>query len=574
MSDYDLVIRHGTILDGSGGAPFEADLAIAGGRIAAIGRGLGAGVEEIEARGRLVTPGFVDVHTHYDGQASWGQHLTPSTDHGVTTLAIGNCGVGFAPCRKSDRAMLLRLMEGVEDSPGIVLAEGVPFAWESYPQYLDFLGARSFDADIASYLPHAALRAHAMGERAGTGEAPAADELEVMRKLLAEAMAVGSLGLSSSQTSFHRSADGTPSPTLAAGEAEYGALADVLRDAGGGLMQFALEWVPGWEEKLAMLGRLARRSGRPVSLALTQSHPAPDVWPRVLRFIEERNAEGLSLSAQVLSRPLGLLLGLELSLHPFYTTPTCRALAHLPHAELLAALRDPAVKARVLAEANDPDPVAKLGQRVRDFGQLYPIGDPPDYEPPPERSVAAMAAARGMAPESLAYDMMLEEEGRAILYLAFSNYADRNLEPTRAMLAHGATVPGLGDGGAHLGTICDASSFTYALTHWGRDRTRGEKLPLPLLVRFLTRRGAELLGLRDRGLLAMGYRADVNVIDFERLSIGKPFIRRDLPAGGRRLLQASRGYDATILNGVVVRRDGVPTGALPGRLVRGARQDG
>ncbi|HEY3695430.1 N-acyl-D-amino-acid deacylase family protein [Phenylobacterium sp.] len=561
-------------MDGSGGQPFEADVAVSGGKIAAVGRVLSRGREEIDAKGRLVTPGYVDVHTHYDGQVTWDNRLAPSSGHGVTTVVIGNCGVGFAPCRPEQRDALIRLMEGVEDIPKIVLADGIPWEWESYPQMLDFLAARRFDADVASYVPHAALRTYVLGDRALAQEASTEAEIAEMGRILHNAVEAGALGFGTSQTLFHRASDGSYTPTLAAGEAEYTGLALALKEAGRGVMQFVVEWTGDWRPRFEMMRRLAERSGRPVTFALTQNHEVPTVWSDVLDAVTEANkAPGVDMTLQVLPRPLGVLLGLELTLNPFYSTETYRRLADLPLAARVAELRKPEVKARILAENNDPSPLQLVGLRVRNFEQLFELADPLDYEPLPDRSIGAQAGRLGVSPESLAYDKLLERDGRNMLYLAFANYADFSLDPTRAMLMHPNAVPGLGDGGAHLGTICDASTFTYMLTHWARDRRRGPKLPIERLVHLLTRAGAEAVGLRDRGLVRPGYRADLNVIDFDRLQLRLPRLSHDLPAGGRRLMQDAEGYDATIVAGRITRRGGEATSELPGRLVRGQQPE-
>lgn len=569
MHDHDLVLRGGTVLDGLGGPAREADVAVRGGLIAEVGEVAGAGREEIDARGRLVTPGFVDVHTHYDGQATWENRLVPSTNHGVTTVVMGNCGVGFAPCRPEHRDMLIKLMEGVEDIPNVVLSEGVDWSWTTYPEYLDHLATRRFDADLCSYVPHAALRTYVMGERAFRREPATPDEIARMAALLEEAVRAGAFGFGTSQTMFHRSSDGSLTPTLAATEEEYAGLAAALDRAGAGLIQFVIEYNDDWEQVLDMGLRQAQRFRRPFSMSLVQSHGKPTIWRTILDKFAEAGAAGTEATVQVLPRPLGVLLGLELTLHPFYSTPAYLAMADRPLHERVREMRRPEVKQRILGEANDPAPTMQMGMRVRDFHQLYEMGEGFDYEPARASSIGAQAERLGVAPESLAYDKLLDDEGRNILYLAFSNYADFSLEPSRRMLLDDHAVPGLGDGGAHLGVICDGSIYTHLLTHWGRSRSAGERLPLPYLIHLMTRRSAAMVGLGDRGVVAPGYRADLNVIDLERLALGLPRVVRDLPAGGRRLMQDARGYTATIVRGAVVTRDGSPTGALPGRLVRG-----
>ncbi|WP_018177442.1 N-acyl-D-amino-acid deacylase family protein [Jongsikchunia kroppenstedtii] len=573
MTDFDLVIRGGMVIDGSGGEPRQADVAVRDGVIAAVGDVPTAGREEIDAHGQLVTPGFVDVHTHYDGQATWENRLVPSTNHGVTTVVMGNCGVGFAPCKPEHRDLLIKLMEGVEDIPNVVLSEGVDWRWTTYPEYLDYLSGREFDADLCSYVPHAALRTFVMGERAFNREEATPEEIAQMAAVLEEAIDAGAFGFGTSQTMFHRSSDGQLTPTLAATEEEYAGLAGALGRAGSGVLQFVIEYNDDWEQVLDMALRQATAAGRPFSMSLVQSHGKPQLWRTILDKVDDANASGTAATMQVLPRPLGVLLGLQLTLHPFYSTPTYLAMADRSLAERVDELHKPEVKERILAEANDPNPTIAIGMRVRDFDQLYEMGDDFDYEPAASDSIRAQAERLGVSPESLAYDKLLERDGRNVLYLAFSNYADHSLEPSREMLLSDHTVPGLGDGGAHLGVICDGSIYTHMLTHWGRDRTQGERLPLPYLIHVMTRRCAQMMGLHDRGLVAPGYRADLNVIDLDHLDLGLPRVVRDLPAGGRRLMQDARGYTATIVAGIVVSRSGAHTGALPGRLVRGPQSE-
>ncbi|QRY61878.1 amidohydrolase family protein [Gordonia sp. PDNC005] len=568
MSDFDLVIRNGTIVDGSGGDPYVADVGVVDGAITTIGD-VGAGREEIDATGLLVTPGFVDVHTHYDGQVTWENRLVPSTNHGVTTVLMGNCGVGFAPCKPEDRHLLIRLMEGVEDIPNVVLSEGVDWQWTTYPEYLDHLASRTFDADVCSYVPHAALRTYVMGERAYRREPATRSEIDQMAALLEEAVEAGAFGFGTSQTMFHKSSDGQLTPTIAATDDEYAGLTRALERAGSGCVQFVIEYDEDWERVLDMGLRQAADAGRPFTMSLVQSHRNPTLWRSIMAKVDAANEAGGEATVQVLPRPLGVLLGLELTLNPFYSTPTYQAMAERPLDERLRKLRKPEVRARILAEGNDPNPVMEIGLRVRDYDHLFEMGDDFDYEPHATASIGAQAAAAGVTPDSFVYDRMVEGDGRTILYLAFSNYADFSLEASREMLLSRHAIPGLGDGGAHLGVICDGSIYTHMLTHWGRDRRRGDRIPIPHLIHLMTRRSAEMVGLHDRGLVAPGHRADLNVIDLDRLKLDLPRVVRDLPAGGRRLMQDAQGYTATVVAGVVVSRDGRPTGALPGRLVRG-----
>lgn len=571
MDNLDLVIRNGSVLDGSGSEAITADIAVRNGIIVQVGEVPETGQDEIDAQGYLVTPGFIDVHTHYDGQATWENRLVPSTNHGVTTVVMGNCGVGFAPCREADRDRLIRLMEGVEDIPNVVLTEGVNWRWETYPEYLDHLAAREFDADICSYVPHAALRTYVMGERAFNLEPATAEESARMAEILAEALEAGSFGFATSQTMFHRSSDGDLIPTLSATEEEYAALAGALEKTGKGLVQLVIEYDDDWERVLDMGLRVACEKNRPFSMSVVQSHRNPRIWPQILQKFDDANAAGSTAHMQILPRPLGVLLGLELTMHPFFATDTYSVIADLPLADLVREMRRPEVKEKILAEANNPDPSKPMSGRVRDFDQLYEMPRGFDYEPDPDSSIGAQAERLGVSPESLVYDKLLDNDGRNILYLAFSNYADHSLEPVHQMLNNDHAIPGLGDGGAHLGVICDGSIYTHLLAHWGRDRTQGDRIPVPRLVHMMTKRCADMMGLADRGILAPGYRADLNVIDFDRLSLELPRVTHDLPAGGRRLMQDANGYVATIVNGQVVTRHGEHTGALPGRLVRGAQ---
>ncbi len=492
----------------------------------------------------------------------------PSSLHGVTTAIMGNCGVGFAPCRPEQRELLIRLMEGIEDIPNVVLTEGLPWNWESFPEYFDALAARRYDIDIGGYLPHAALRVFAMGERASNHEAATADDLARMAPLVRQAIEAGAFGLGTSRTIFHRSSDGKSVPTLRAGEEELTMLATAVTEGGGGLLQYAIDW-DDVDEAFGLIRRVLERSHCPVAFSLVQANGVPDNWRRVLALTERANDDGLPISVQVMPRAIGMLLSHNLTLNPFCTTETYKALAHLTLDKRLAELRRPEIHARIIEEATDPNPTNLLATFVRDFERIYPLTDPLDYEPPPEKSIAAEARRRGISPEALAYDLLLENDGRTLLFVATVNYVDKSLDATLEMLRHRDTVPGLGDGGAHLGVMCDASYSTFMLTHWARDRSRGERLPLPVVVKALTRDTAGVIGLNDRGLVRPGYRADLNVIDFDRLRLKMPEIHTDLPAAGRRVIQPAVGYEATMVAGTVTYRDGAPAGALPGRLVRG-----
>ncbi len=564
---YDLVIRNGTVFDGQGGPGVETDVAVKDGRIAAIGAVNGRAAEEIDARGQIVTPGFVDIHTHYDGQATWDERMQPSSWHGVTTVVMGNCGVGFAPCKREDHDRLIKLMEGVEDIPHPVLAQGLPWNWESFPDYLDSLQTRRFDVDIGSQLPHAALRVYVMGERGANREPANEADIAAMAALAKRAVEAGALGFSTSRTLNHRTSDGQPTPTLTAGEDELTGIALGLKAANKGVLQVVSDF-QDLEAEFAMLRRIVEKSGRPLSFSLLQSPINKDGWKRQLALLDEANAAGLMMRAQVCGRPVGLLFGFELTMNPFSMHPTYREIAHLPLAERVARLRDPEVRARLLVE--DPKD-SGWSRRINAWERLILMQAKPDYEPTPAQSVAAEAKRRGVSEEEIALDHLLEKDGRGMLYFPFLNYTEGSLDPAYEMLLHAHTVPGLSDGGAHVGMICDGSFPTSNLTLMTRDRTRGAKIDLAKMIQMQTRDTAEALGLYDRGRIEIGLRADLNVIDYDRLTLHAPQVAYDLPSGGRRLIQKADGYTATIVAGEITYRDGEPTGALPGRLLRGAQ---
>jgi N-acyl-D-aspartate/D-glutamate deacylase len=568
MSIPDLVIRGGTVADGNGCELFEADVAITGGKISEVGKISTKGAEEIDARGKLVTPGFVDVHTHYDGQVTWSQDITPSSQNGVTTAIMGNCGVGFAPCKPADHTRLIQLMEGVEDIPEPVLSAGIPWAWESFPDYMDWLSKRDFDIDVGAQLPHAALRVYVMGERGARRDPSTAEDNAAMAKLAGEAVRSGALGFSTSRTLNHRTSTGDYTPTLKAGEDELTAIAGAMHSQGRSVLQFVLD-LSTIHEDLPMMLRVADSTKCPISFSITQNDKSPNRWRQTLDEINAAAKRGLSITAQIAARPVGLLLGLELSRNPFQTHPSYKAIAHLPLKERLARLHQSEVRRAILSETatSTDDPLFFRPN----YDKMFLLGDPPDYEQPPENALGPQAQKQDRQPEELAYEAMLSDEGRGMLYVPFLNYADGNLDATREMLIHPQSVPGLSDGGAHCGIICDASFPTYLLTHWTRDRKRGEKLSIPFVVAAQSRKTALSVGLTDRGLIAPGYKADVNVIDYDRLHLHPPKVHYDLPVGGRRLLQDVDGYEATIVSGVVTRRHGEATGRRPGKLIRGAQ---
>jgi N-acyl-D-aspartate/D-glutamate deacylase len=568
MSSPSLVIRNGTIVDGSGQDPYEADLAVTDGKITAIGGNIPKGGEEIDARGRLVTPGFVDVHTHYDAQVTWSDRLSPSSWNGATTVLFGNCGVGFAPCHEDQHEMLINLMEGVEDIPEVVLNEGLPWNWHSFPDFLDAIAARSYDVDVAAQVPHAALRVYVMGQRGADREPATEQDRRRMAELTVEGLRAGALGFSTSRTLNHRSADGKHIPTLRAEEAELTAIAHGMREAGTGWMQIVSDF-EDQEDEIGLFRRLAKESTRPVTISLLQSDARPGGWRELMTQIDEANDEGLRITAQVRSRPTSVLLGLELSQNPFMGRPSYKKIAHLPFPERLAQLRQPEFRARILAEAFEGSRRAK---RVERWDRMYPLGDPPDYEPAAESSIAARAAREGRAPEEVVYDLLTEGDGKGILYLPVTNYAGGNLDVVREMISAPNSLIGLGDGGAHVGIMCDATATSYTLTHWTRDRGRGALFPVSWAIKRLSADNAAAIGLNDRGLLKVGMKADINILDYDNLRLRRPEIVYDLPAGGKRLIQRTDGFDATIVSGAVVYRHGEATGALPGRLIRGTRE--
>lgn len=564
MTAFDLVILGGTVVDGTGVAPRTADVGVTGGRITEVGRiDRGAGARVLDADGAVVVPGFVDIHTHYDGLATWDSRMTPSSWLGVTTVVMGNCGVGFAPCRPEEHDRLIELMEGVEDIPGTALHEGIPWGWTTFPEYLDFLDGRVFDVDVATQVPHGAVRLYVMGERGAAGEPATAQDIADMGGLARQGIAAGALGFTTSRTTNHRTSRGEPTPTLRAAADELSGIAELMGPAGG-----VFEVVADFrdlDEEFAMLRRMVEVSGRPMTISVSaEDHRVS--WKLLRDRIAGAAESGLPMKGQVGSRAIGLLLGLQASLNPFLGVPAYQGIAARPLDERLRVMADPTFRARLLAEAGDGSSLV--------FGpdRLFELGSPPEYEPGPEDSVAARAERRGVPPAELVYDLLLERSGTALLYYPLFNWIDGSLDTVHEMLADELLLPGLGDGGAHVGTICDASFPTTLLTHWARDRAVG--LPLEWVVRRQCRDTAAAVGLCDRGVLAPGYRADVLVVDFDHLQLGAPDMAFDLPAGGKRLVQRATGYLHTFVAGAETYRDGEPTGALPGRLVRGPQTTG
>jgi N-acyl-D-amino-acid deacylase len=570
---HDIVIRGGTIIDGTGKAAFTGDVAIAGDRIAGVGGKQGPARREIDATGLLVTPGWVDVHTHYDGQAMWDPLLAPSCWHGVTTVMFGNCGVGFAPVRKHHRGALMDLMEGVEEIPNAVLADGLTWDWESFPDFLDALERHPRAIDIAAQAAHLPLRVYVMGDRAVRREAATPDDIAEMRRLTIEALRAGAFGFTTSRTDSHKTPDGELVPSRFADADELVGIGSALGAVGAGAFGMNSDFDDEAFE-LAWMRRVAKETGRPVWFLLTDRYEDPARWRRLLKAVHEARAEGLPFTAQIAGRPIGVMMGIGTALNPFTVRPSYKQIEILSIAEQRARLRDPAVRRQILAEKPSDAEVAKLAQFrqliTKRWDKFFVMGNPPDYEPGPEKSVAAIAAREGRTPDEVAYDYITQAEGQ-YLYFPVVNYTVGDHGPIREMLTDSGTLLGLSDGGAHCTSIVDAGLPSYMLAHWGRDRHRGPRLPLELLVKRQTSETADFFGLTDRGRLAPGLRADVNLIDFDRLLLHKPEIVHDMPAGGRRFIQRVEGYEATLVAGTPIFERGQHTGALPGRLVRAGR---
>ncbi len=565
----DVVVRAGTVIDGTGAESRVADIAIADGRITEVGRVEANGRREIDADGALVMPGWVDVHTHYDGQATWDPSLAPSSWQGVTTVVMGNCGVGFAPVRDDDHDRLIELMEGVEDIPGAALHEGLPWGWNDFEEYLDAVERVAHDIDLGAQVPHGAVRLFVMGERGAKGEPATDDDIARMADIAERGIRAGALGFTTSRTLNHRSSTGEPTPSLTATRDELVGIARGVGRTGTGVLQVVSDLIDVGEE-FGHLRAMAEASGRPVSFSLVQDPRRPDSFREILRLIDEANDEGLEIRGQVATRAIGLLMGLTATLNPVMANPVYREIARQPLDERVATMRSPDFKRAVLeADANQKDRGVLGGGVVRLYKRTFVLGDPPDYEPDPATSIAAIAERSGRDPLDVVYDLLLDDDGRSLLYVPALNYTDDGLDAVREMLLHPRTIPGLSDGGAHVGTISDGSFPTTLLTHWCRDRD-GEQLDIPFVVKAQSRDTAVALGLNDRGLLVPGYKADLNVIDFDGLQLRAPEIRHDLPAGGRRLLQRADGYLHTLVAGTSIFESGEPTGATPGQLLRGA----
>ena len=570
---HDIAIRNAFIVDGSGQPGFHGDVAIDGSLITEAGGRAGPARREIDANGLMLAPGWVDVHTHYDGQATWDAYLTPSCWHGVTTAVMGNCGVGFAPVAPGKRDWLIGLMEGVEDIPGSALAEGIDWQWESFPEYLDALERKARVLDLAAQVPHGAVRAYVMGERGATNAEASAEERAAMARLVGEAIRAGAVGFSTSRTVLHRAIDGEVVPGTTADALELTTIADAMGAAGGAVFEVASDLAPEAAE-LAWMDHIIDHAGCKVTYACIQNDDDPLQWQRLLSHAARRRD---GIFPQVAIRPPGVLMCLE-GTHPFSGRPSYRAIAHLPLAERVAAMKRPELRAAILAEAG-PRPARLLrllfmegkamASPVRDYDRVFVLGNPPEYEPGPERSIRHIAAREGRSEEAVAYDLLLENSGKNFLYSPLFNYNAGNYDVAREMMLHPNTVLGISDGGAHCGMICDASAPTYLLQHFVRDRARGPRIGLEHAVRLQTANTAALYGFRDRGRIAAGLRADLNLIDLQRLALPLPEMVYDLPANGQRLIQRASGYRLTMLRGEVTFEDGEATGALPGKLVRG-----
>jgi N-acyl-D-amino-acid deacylase len=565
MTHYDLIIRNGQVVDGTGAPRIDVDIAVASGKIAAIGHSLEAtATKEIDATGMIVTPGFVDVHTHYDGQATWDTHLNPSSSLGTTTVVMGNCGVGFAPCRPEDREVLVKLMEGVEEIPESAMHEGLPWTWETFPEFLDYIDSCPHDIDLAALVPHGPIRVYVMGERGVNREPATDDDIAKMKTLLAESVAAGGVGFSTSRTLVHRSSTGAFVPTYQAIGSELTQVAQALSGDQGHVFQFIADWEDA-EDEFSILRDTSASTGAKGTFTLLDTNGTPNLWREQLDRIEAAQADGLDIRGQVLSRPVGIMMGHPASMSPFYDRPSFKALNSLPWDEKIAALHDPDTKTKILDESNEnPHIFVKL--IGNNFKSMYVLDEPIEYLPGPDRCIANLAATENRDAAEWLYDYLLTNNGNALIYIPGANLGGHIPE----MLDHPHTVVALGDGGAHVGSICDASSNLYLLSKWVREQGQ---FTLEQGIHMLTRQPAELYSLNDRGVLAQGMKADINIIDFESLNLHTPHIVYDLPAGGKRFLQRADGIKTTIVAGEVIYQDGQATGALPGKLIRGQQLD-
>ncbi len=576
MATYDLIIRNGTIVDGTGAPRFTGDVAVKDGLIAAVGKVHGDATQEIDAGGKVVAPGWVDIHTHYDGQATWDQEMAPSSWHGVTTVVMGNCGVGFAPAAPNRHEWLIGLMEGVEDIPGTALAEGMKWDWETFPEYLDALERLPRSVDVATHVPHGAVRAYVLGDREQPGAVPTAEDIEQMAAIVEEGVRAGALGFSTSRTVLHRSVDGELVPGTTATAEELIAIGRAMGKVGHGVFELASDLKREWNE-FGWMGALSRETGLPVVFAALQSIAKEQPLSEQIANMRAENDNGANIVAAIALRGNGIIMAWQGTVHPFRMRPAYAEIAQLPWDQQRAKLLDPAFKAKLLGQANDysqvPEGIMGVAMAISTgWAMQYQMDPDFDYEPTAEESIAARAAAAGVTPDEYAFDLLCKDNGTGFIYLPILNYADGNLDFLEALQASGDTVNALSDGGAHCGTICDAASPTFMLQHWVRDRKRGGRLGLEAAVKRQCLDTARLYGLDDRGVVAPGYIADLNVIDLDALKLGKPWLAFDLPAGGKRLLQKAEGYVCTVKGGVVTFRQGEWTGATPGGLIRGPQR--
>ena len=564
---YDLIIKNGTVYDGTGEKPFFADVAIKGNKIVAIGELEESSKEVIDAKGKIVAPGFVDIHTHYDGQVTWDPYLRPSTYHGVTTVVMGNCGVGFSPCKPEERDWLISLMEGVEDIPGTALHEGINWQWESFPEYLDTLEGNPLAIDVGTQIPHGAVRAYVMGQRGIDREEASQEEIEQMSQIVKEAIEAGAFGFSTSRTEKHKDSSGALTPSITAHKNELVSIAKSLGEIKSGVLQGISDFYD-FETEFNIFKEMSESSGRPISITVEQMDQRPDWWHQLLDGIEEAQGEGINMYGQVPPRATGINMGLTATLNPFTFYPSFYELSKQSLEEKVATMKDPAFKEKLLSE--NPVSIGNplVDEITQSFNKMFRLGEPANYEPEPDASFEAIAKKQNISPQEVAYDCLLEKEGKALIYHPLFNYLPGNLDYVERMLNHPYSISGLGDAGAHCGAISDASFPTTLIQHWGRDRKRGKKIPLEKLISMQTLETSRLLGITDRGVLKEGYKADINVIDFENLTLHEPEVLHDLPAGGRRLVQRASGYEYTIVSGQIAFKDGESTGALNGRLIR------
>ena len=564
---YDLIIKNGTVYDGTGDKPFVADIAIKGRKIEAIGELDEVSKQTINAEGKIVAPGFVDIHTHYDGQVTWDPYLRPSTYHGVTTVVMGNCGVGFSPCKPEERDWLISLMEGVEDIPGTALHEGINWQWESFPEYLDILENKPLAIDVGTQIPHGAVRAYVMGQRGINREEATQEEIDRMSQLVKEAIQAGAFGFSTSRTEKHRDSSGALTPSITAHKNELVSIANSIGELNSGVLQGISDFYD-FESEFDIFKEMSQSSGRPISITVEQMDQRPDWWCQLLDGIEAAQNKGINMYGQVPPRATGINMGLEVTLNPFTFYPSFYDLSKKSLEEKVATMRDPKFKKKVLSEQPVSIGNPLVEEITQSFNKMFRLGDPANYEPDPDSSFEAIAKKQNISPQEVAYDCLLEKEGKALIYHPLFNYLPGNLDFVEKMLNHPYSISGLGDAGAHCGAISDASFPTTLIQHWGRDRTRGKKIPLEKLISMQTLETSRLLGISDRGVLKEGYKADINVIDFDNLTLHEPEVLHDLPAGGRRLVQKASGYEYTIVSGQIAFENGEATGALNGRLIR------